>query len=58
VKKYFLFVVVSLLSINPPSLAAQLKIEIVPLQHRNTSEIILIIKPLVGNNGTVTGIRV
>ncbi len=41
----------------PLNIAAEMQLEIIPLQNRNADEIIPILRPLVHENGTVTGMN-
>jgi len=46
-----------MLASSPPAHSADLKLEIIPLQYRNAGEVIPIIRPFVGTDGTVTGMN-
>ena len=43
--------------ITVPAVMAQEKLEVIPLQNRQVEDVIPIIRPLLGRNGKVTGMR-
>ncbi len=51
------FILLSLLSLTNLVMAESMKIEMIPLKHRLVSDVVPIIKPLVAEGGTVTGMN-
>ena len=56
-KKYLAALFFLLLTGYLPPASAQLKIEVIPLQHRTADQVVPILRPLVGEGGTVTGMN-
>ena len=52
-----LFYCYLILALSPPVHSDNLKLEIISLQYRDTSEVIPIIRPFIGGGGTVTGMN-
>lgn len=52
-----LFFCYLILALPPPVHSADLKLEIIPLQYRNATEVIPIIRPFIGAGGTVAGMN-
>ena len=55
--KYLIQACTLLLVVYLPVVAAQLQVEVIPLQNRPLEQVIPIIQPLVGEGGTVTGMN-
>lgn len=56
-KKYPAIILSVFLVCYLPSVAAQLKVEIIPLHHRTADQIIPILSPLVSDGGAITGMN-
>lgn len=56
-KRFTSIVLYLLLLCYLPTAAAQLKVEVIPLQHRTAAQIIPVLAPLVSEGGAVTGIN-
>ncbi|MBF8269154.1 MAG: hypothetical protein HW386_863 [Gammaproteobacteria bacterium] len=56
-KKFLFQTAALLLAVYLPTAAAQMKVEVIPLQNRPLEQVIPIIQPLVGAGGSVTGMN-
>jgi len=56
-KEFYVCFLAILFSTSPPVYAGNMALEIIPLQHRMTDDIVDILRPLVAPGGTVTGMN-